>query len=121
VKDLHGFSACPAVAGDPQVRITVVVTDPVRRIVTVTAVGDIDLVSAARLGRSLTGVVDAHRPSALVLDVARVEFLDAAGMTALVRVGQHDRRVGITLVNAQPIVARALTIVGLAAILGFGS
>jgi anti-anti-sigma factor len=46
-----------------------------------------------------------------------VAFLDAAGMTALIRTYRHAGEVEIRLVNARPIVARVLAIAGLLEVL----
>jgi anti-anti-sigma factor len=83
-------------------------------VVTASISGDIDMLTAVRLQASLIDAIDFHQPRVLIIDIAAVAFVDAAGMTALVRTRLHNRQVKVRLVNAQPLVAKSLAIVGLA-------
>ena len=81
--------------------------------VIVVVTGDIDLVTAPHLEATLHDAIGDHRPQSLTIDVGGVAFLDAAGMTALIRTYAHAGRVDIRLTNAQPMVRRVLAVAGL--------
>jgi anti-anti-sigma factor len=76
--------------------------------------GELDLATVDPFRRS---VADALReePPALVVDLARVDFLDSSGIAVLAGALKTQRRRGgaMALVNARPIVRRALDLVGL--------
>ncbi len=87
-------------------------------VVCVTVAGEVDAFTADRLRAGLVEVVDAYGPRSVVVDVAGVEFLDAAGVTALLLVREHAqrRRAGMWLMNTGRQVHRVLSVVGLAEI-----
>jgi anti-anti-sigma factor len=94
--------------------IVIAVTATGPGLVTAVVTGDIDIVTAPHLQATLHDAIGDHRPRFLVIDLGGVGFLDAAGMTALIRTYRHAGHVGISLANAQPLVVRILTIAGLA-------
>ena len=74
--DANGPDADPTTAG-----LTVVEQDDGRIVVHVH--GDLDAVSSPGLRTALIEIVE-RRPSVLVIDMAGVDFLDSAGISALV-------------------------------------
>ena len=103
---------CLLLINKPETAVTIADVDS--RMVTASISGDIDMLSADRVRVTLTGIIDIHLPRVLVIDLASVAFLDAAGMTALLRTSRHHRETEVRLTNAQPVVTRSLHIVGLA-------
>ena len=91
--------------------IAVARTGPGR--VTAAVTGEIDLATAPHLEATLRDAIAGYRPRSLVVDIGGVAFLDAAGVTALIRTYAYAARVDISLTNAQPIVVRVLAITGL--------
>ncbi len=85
-----------------------------------TVTGEIDLATAEQLRSALIAAIDAQPAPSLVIDLAGVSVLDAAGMTALIQVRQHARGRDrtVALINPQPLVGRALEIVDLTLFLG---
>jgi anti-anti-sigma factor len=75
--------------------------------------GDIDIVTAPHLEAALRAAIADHRPRSLTVDLGGVAFIDAAGLTALVRTRVGADHVDIRLTNARPAVARVLAITGL--------
>jgi anti-sigma B factor antagonist len=76
--------------------------------------GEIDLASAPSLARVLAALEEQPNHGAVVLDVARVSYLDAAGIAVVV---DHDRRMqayGARLVlrDPSPLVRRVLEVTG---------
>nr|WP_296074761.1 STAS domain-containing protein [uncultured Actinoplanes sp.] len=84
--------------------------------------GDIDAVSEAALDTAIFVVLRHHRPRHIALQVAGVGFIDAAGVSALLRCHATARAFGcdLTLTDPQPAVHRVLEIVGLTAHFGVG-
>jgi anti-anti-sigma factor len=73
--------------------------------------GDLDLATAGRFGAALQQALSAD--STLVLDLAEVTFVDAAGLRAILQAAQcRDGEGPLTLVNASRVV-RLLEVVGL--------
>lgn len=93
------------------IAIAVFPTGPGR--LTAAVAGDIDIATAPHLEMTLHEAIGAHRPQSLIIDIGAVPFLDAAGMTALIRTYRFADQVDITLTNARPLVIRVLTIAGL--------
>ena len=75
--------------------------------------GEADLTTAAELSEALTAQLDSGAPR-LTVDVSRLWFADSAAIRALVMAGRtlKDRGGGLDLVNPQPAVARALSLLG---------
>ncbi len=96
----------------PLLAITVVAA---RGSIGVSVVGEVDLATVAQLQSALTEAIDAQPGESLTIDIAGVSLLDAAGMTALIRTREYARRqhVTVTVSNPQPLVRRAIDIVGL--------
>jgi RNA polymerase sigma-B factor len=96
----------------PPFLIDVVAGDP--GTVGVTVSGEIDMLTATPLHATLVAVANT-RPRSVAVDLAGVPFIDAAGMTALIRAYDHAHRlgVGIGLINVRPMVVRALAVVNL--------
>lgn len=76
--------------------------------------GEIDLATADGFRASVDSALAAD-PPALVFDLAEVAFLDSSGMAVIVAAWKAQRNVGraVAVINARPIVRRAMTIVGL--------
>ncbi len=104
----------PSKATDP-LPLTIDVVPLDAAAVGVAIVGDVDACTADLLRIRLQDVVDAERPRSVVIDCAGVAFLDAAGITALIRAREHaDRqRVDMRLLNTGRMVTRILTLAGL--------
>jgi|SRR5947209_1322183 len=75
--------------------------------------GEVDIATAPLLAHAIEQA-ERQRPAMLVLDAARLTFIDASGVRVLVRAARHARRAGrgLTLRNPPPPVARMLGIVG---------
>jgi anti-anti-sigma factor len=91
----------------------IVVAPGVADRVTVVVTGDIDMIAAPHLEATLGAAIRDHRPRSLDIDFGGVAFLDAAGLTALIRIYTSAGQVDIRLLNAQPLVTRVLTVTGL--------
>jgi anti-anti-sigma factor len=91
--------------------IAVAPAGPGRVVAVVT--GEVDIVTAPHLEATLHDAIGDHRPQSLTIDISGVPFLDAAGMTALIRTYSHAGHVDFRLTNAQPMVVRVLAIAGL--------
>lgn len=76
--------------------------------------GELDLASVAELCRAGADALKQHDCRQLVLDVAAVTFLDAAGLGVLVGLRTHAQRTGrrVALRGVPPRVARALKLTG---------
>ncbi|MEV0163369.1 STAS domain-containing protein [Nonomuraea fuscirosea] len=84
------------------------------RVVTLTPVGEIDLLTAGALRAAIADTLCAPRPVDVVVDLAGVTFLDCAGIGALVA-GRNiaiRRGRGYTVVNSQRHVRRLLDLAG---------
>jgi anti-anti-sigma factor len=99
-------------SGPPQLDINVAYLSSS---IVVTVTGEIDMSTAAQLLSTLIAAIDAQRPQSLTIDIAGVSVLAAAGMTALIQTYEYARRqhISIGLINPQPLVGRAIEIVGL--------
>lgn len=77
--------------------------------------GDIDIATAPRLRAELVAALTRQPPRAVICDLSRVEFIDAAGLSVLVHAGQHaeEGRRGFTLAGARGHVRRTLELAGL--------
>jgi anti-anti-sigma factor len=86
---------------------------------TVTVAGEIDLVTAVRLGRELESAFDAG-PQWLRIDLSRVAFMDTSGVAALLTARRRALAAGcrFTVKAASPTIQRLLEVTGLAALLG---
>jgi anti-sigma B factor antagonist len=96
------YSLVVATRGSPWVRV-------------VEAVGSIDLCTASELAKHLSAALVEGIPVIVVVDLRRVEFLGAAGLSVLVAVDQRARAQQITLrvVAGTHAVCRALSVTGL--------
>ena len=76
--------------------------------------GELDLATAEPFRREVHSVL-AGEPAVLEIDLAEVSFLDSSGIAVLVSAfkAQRDRAAVLHVVNPQPIVRRALELVGL--------
>jgi anti-sigma B factor antagonist len=80
----------------------------------VRASGELDLATAPRLCRAITGAADGRRPRVLV-DLSAVEFCDSAGLRALLGAAKEiEVRAGRMVVAVEPggMVDRLLQLVG---------
>ena len=77
--------------------------------------GDLDELTAGMLQRAVIDVLRCECPDRIDIDLEKVEFLDAAGIRALLLCRTDARQIDcrITLSNPRPIVYRVLRIVGL--------
>ncbi|SDX96976.1 anti-anti-sigma factor [Amycolatopsis xylanica] len=85
-------------------------------VTTVTARGEIDLISTPELENALRTALDAARPPmTVVADLAGVTFLSSSGMSALIQAHQSGQEQGVpvSIVVEQRAVLRALTAAGL--------
>jgi anti-anti-sigma factor len=123
--DIAVTTAMPLRESGPVVKLTEAAPPPpleidvspaARGIVTVAVAGEIDMLTAAELRAALTDAMDSRRPRFLVVDLAGVTFLDAAGMTALVHARHHAGRLGaeLRLVNVRRPIVHSLSVAGLA-------
>lgn len=85
----------------------------------VAVVGEIDAVTVARFAALLTEAVDAGVPRVIV-DMAGVDFINAAGLTALIVAAERLRVDGawLTVRLVSPAIYRLFTVTGLTEILG---
>ena len=85
------------------------------RTVRIAVTGELDELAARPLQQAVLDALRRHRPRNITIDLRGVTFLDTAGVTTLIQsradAGQLDCR--LTLRNPQPLVYRALHIVGL--------
>ena len=95
--------------GPPSLTIDVVADDEVVRVV---VTGEVDAATASRLLSCLTQVIDTYRPRLVALDCADLAFLDATGITALIRAHKHaiGHHGEIRLFNTRHTIARLLTL-----------
>jgi anti-sigma B factor antagonist len=82
--------------------------------VQVVAAGEIDMSTAGQMRDSLVAAWNEH-PSAVVVDLAAVTFMDSSGIAALVEARNRAVEAGgsLTVVNPQPMVRRVLAVTGL--------
>lgn len=66
----------------------------------VTLSGELDLVDAAAVATALIAAAD--REPRIVVDLARLQFIDASGLAALARARKHARKAGGDLLLAAP-------------------
>jgi anti-sigma B factor antagonist len=90
-----------------------VTTEWSQKTVLVLLTGDLDVLTAPELGRSLDRVAGDAR--SVVLDLSGLRFVDCAGLAPIRRAVQAGRTSGTTvrLVGAQPPVERVLRLTGL--------
>ena len=96
------YSLVVATRGSPWVRI-------------VEVAGSIDLCTASELAKHLSAALVEGIPVIVVVDLRRVEFLGAAGLSVLIAVDERARAQQITLrvVAGTHAVCRALSVAGL--------
>jgi anti-sigma B factor antagonist len=76
--------------------------------------GDIDVATVAAFRASVQSALETE-PPALVVDLSGVEFMDSSGLAVLAVAlrGQRARSAAVAVVRPQPIVKRAIELVGL--------
>jgi anti-sigma B factor antagonist len=87
------------------------------RSVVVAVFGEIDLMTAPMLGAALTRALGAAGPGpVVVLDLTRVIYIGAVGISALVQANslacQHNQRLRLVVDRACPAVTRPLAVTG---------
>jgi len=84
--------------------------------------GELDLATSRQLRAATDGIDDPLDPPDVTVDLSRLEFVDAAGVAALVelRNAVHDAGGGIHLRSARPNVRRVLELVELVDLLDAG-
>jgi anti-sigma B factor antagonist len=92
-----------------------------RRVAVVTAKGDLDLASCARLRSALLEAADASEE--VVLDLGQVTFLDSAAIGVVVGAKRRlaAAGTGLRVVNVQDGPLRVLTMLGLGDLLSLGA
>jgi anti-anti-sigma factor len=94
--------------------------------VTLTVIGEIDMVTGDHFRTAMDSAVDAAvlaavaaEPAAVVIDLDRVAFMDSTGIAALVHAHSRaeEHRVDLTVANCGPQVQRVLEITGVAKLL----
>ncbi|MCG5461620.1 STAS domain-containing protein [Micromonospora sp. MED01] len=88
-------------------------------VVTLVPAGEVDMGAVGTLGSALQDALSAPDRVDVVVDLARVTFLDCAGIGALVagRNTALSRRCGFTVVNPQRQVLRVLELTGVLGVL----
>jgi anti-anti-sigma factor len=94
---------------------TIVKSDDRRGTVRMAIRGDLDAATAGCVTEFLTNAMIGPRPRTLVVDLADVPFLDAAGVRALVRshLRARSRHISLRVVAPQRLVRRVLELTGL--------
>jgi len=87
--------------------------------VVVRIAGDLDLTTAPELEHGLTSLIDGQGNLSIRVELGRVTFIDATGLTALGRAQRqaHDRGGELALANPTPQILRVLDMVGLTPLL----
>jgi anti-anti-sigma factor len=100
----------------PHFEIATVAAAP--QMVHVTVSGEVDLATAPVLLSALLVAIEDHHPRTLELDLARVTFIDAQGVSALLRAHHAAQAVrsAVRLVRPQRHVRRVLELTGVATI-----
>jgi anti-sigma B factor antagonist len=82
---------------------------------TLSVAGEVDLATAEELNQAATSALES-RPTALVIDLARVTFLDSTGLAVLVAVTNQTNASGVRLIirDPAPRVRNVIRITGLA-------
>jgi anti-anti-sigma factor len=90
--------------------------------VRIAVIGEIDLSTTDMLRAGLLNALSAQRPLRIEVDLARVTFMDCAGLTVLLVAGNVAARTGcqLRITNPQPIVRRVLDLTGLLGVLTGG-
>ncbi|MGA6161133.1 STAS domain-containing protein [Amycolatopsis magusensis] len=78
----------------------------------VEVVGEVDLESASALLDAMTTAIDHAHPDPCIVDLTRVGFLNAAGLTALLDASRHTPRPRL-VVDGNSCVIRPIEIAGL--------
>lgn len=88
-------------------------------VVTVVVAGEVDLATRDRLAAVLTRALTELRPARLVVDLARVPFMDAAGLGVLMAARRRAERtgVGLAVAHPSPMITLLLRLTGLLALL----
>ena len=86
----------------------------------VAVTGEIDLLTAAELGRMLRDLIARRRPATIGIDLRRVGFIDSTGIQVLVATKTDARAAGIPLrvVAASQPALRVLRLAGVDGLLG---
>jgi anti-anti-sigma factor len=72
-----------------------VLTEQIDNSMTIRPVGEIDVTSAWTLGNSLRRIIERPRVESITLDLTRISFVDARGLSALVTATRLARRYGL--------------------------
>jgi anti-sigma B factor antagonist len=107
--------ALPYTHTEPADSLRLKLDHPVPGCAVVEVTGDIDLVTAPQLFTALHSALGARSLTVLFVDLTRVEFLAAAGVSALLDVRRRAERQGVELrlVTNQHAVLRPLALLGL--------
>jgi anti-sigma B factor antagonist len=96
----------------PSLVIQVTFSDPL--ITKVELRGELDAQTAGRCGEFLLTLLNEHSPN-VVLELSKLAFSDAGGLSTFVRLANHAEAVGgaVTLAGVRPLLARQLRVTGL--------
>lgn len=64
--------------------------------------GEVDLERSPELQRELLDLLDRHRPTRLVVNLAKVAYMDSSGVASLVKLLSRTRKVGVRFVLLAP-------------------
>jgi len=83
--------------------------------VLVSAVGELDIATAAHADAYLRAVLDSAKKGKVTLDLADLTFCDAAGLGVLAKVAGYARRTGrsLRLASPRPALVRIMRITGM--------
>jgi len=97
------------------VDLAIVIKDTPHGCTIVTLCGELDIASAPDLRERLLAILCRQTPGLLILDLARLEFIDSSGIAVLVNTERRARLLGwsLVLVAPQAPVSRILHICGL--------
>ena len=85
--------------------------------------GDLDVAATARFAAAVEGLADVSAPPDVTVDLSRLEFIDAAGIAALVRLRNAVHHVGgdLRVRSPSPHVRRVLKLSSVVDLLDLGS
>lgn len=104
---------------NPSAQLSLHISKVMPGTVRIAVTGEIDLSNAGVLHAGLLAVLSAQLPERIVIDLAKVTFMDCGGLTVLVVVGNAAAQTGcrLRITNPQPVVRRVLDLTGLLGVL----
>jgi anti-sigma B factor antagonist len=92
----------------------IVTTDPTAT--TITAAGEIDLLTSVQFKRALDSILDRDDPPALIrADLTRIEFMDTSGVAVLLAARRRaiERGSRLVVTSASPVLQRLFDVTGI--------